>query len=313
MKTKYLNYLLLFLLLIPLTSCTVPSIFGNKSKKIQAQATKVEKVDKQLNQLSDEKLKQISSYSYGVDYSLNKITNSIPLEVEVAKDLNQRILTISGNPLIDKIKEMEQMVNDLTSQLDTERKRGQLELNSKDNEILKIQSSYLELQAQKQKELDKYINLSKETALAADTYKSSLDQLEGNWGLNAIWYGVKKFLSRIFYVIIVLVVLYLVLRVFAASNPIVGSIFSVVEMMVAWCINLLKAIAPKAVNFSNLVIKETFDVHYETLKQIIDAIQNIKINKPEEKLSMDELCSTFKLTEEESKVVDDIKKELNYK
>ena len=117
---------------------TVNKIFGKNSAKIEAQQSKIEQVDKQIGTNTQDKLTEVSSLSYGVGIALNKETNASQ-NVIVARDLTTRELSLTGVPPIDEMNKMQQLVNDLTSKLQTEQVRGKKELEVKDKEIGGIQ------------------------------------------------------------------------------------------------------------------------------------------------------------------------------
>lgn len=275
-KKFYTFFLCLSLILLTSVGCsTVKGVFGKKSTATQKQSQKIDKVGDLISKNTEEKINQIASLSWGVQYSLDKISNSI-IEVNVAKDLNFRVLTLSGNPSLDEIKRMQKIVDDLTSDLEKEKLRGKKELEKKDKEISQLQNTATNLLSLKDKEIDKYIELAKTTALQADATKAELDKMDKWFGLGAIFYGTKRFIFSSFILIGSLCIIYLLLRAFSATNPIVASIFSVFEIGVSWFVRFLRGLAPKSVSFANLVPKEKFDGYKNTLDLVIDGIQYLK-------------------------------------
>lgn len=313
MKT---NFVVLFsLILLFITGCSnLDGVFGQKSKIIQDQSTRINQVETKLSQNEKEKLTSIASFSYGIDYSLNKITNQvIPPEVQIAKDMNNRILTLAGAPSIEEIKSMEIMIDNLNSELESSKKRGNELLIERDKIITKIQTEHNKLVLEKEVEIQKYMKLAQGSALQADTLKSQLTELEGNWGINAIWYGVKTLIKRIVWGLFGFGVLYLILRTFAASNPIIGSIFGIFEVAASWAVSFIKGLAPGATSHANLVTKDEHEIYVETFTTMVDKLQELKNKDATKTYTVDEICSSFEFDQAEKDLVNKIKQDLRWK
>ena len=91
-------------------------VIAKEEKKVDNTLAEMEKNDKS-------KKVQTSVLAQGIQHSLNQVTNP-PVQVETAKSLNERVVSIVGSPHIDEIKRIKATVDLLNSALDEERKKG---------------------------------------------------------------------------------------------------------------------------------------------------------------------------------------------
>ena len=100
---------------------------AKEEKKVDATVVEIEKNDKG-------KKIQTSALAQGIQYSLNQVTNP-PIQVDTAKSLNERVVSIVGSPHIDEINRIKATVDLLNSAVEEERKKG-LELLAKRDELI---------------------------------------------------------------------------------------------------------------------------------------------------------------------------------
>ena len=309
MNKKLLTTFVLVMSIVMITGCsTVRGIFGKNASTEQKQAAKIGQVEDKININTTDKLYKISEFSYGVSYSLNKITNA-PVEVISAKELNDRILTLSGIPNISSINEMKILVDNMFT-------NNYKLLIKKDSEINLLQAENKKLTDQREIELSKYQLLAKNTALKADTTQAELDKWTSWWGLGGIFNGIKMFSSRILLVVVILAVIFIILRFASLSSPFAASIFSIFERIGSWFINIITMLAPKALAKAGAISQIAYDKMALVLRKIVDNVQAIKeIEKKTGKditfkELLDELSKSMDV--EEKQVVNDIKKDLGY-
>lgn len=279
---------------------------GNSEKREIAAASKIEKTEKEISQNDKAKIEQISVFAAGTDYSLNKVTNP-PTEVVVAKDMNNRVISLSGTPAVDELKRIYKIVDDLTSQLEIERKRGEFELDKKDKEVLRIQKESEALVKEKDSLIKKYMDLASDTAKRADSYKENLDQMDKWFGLGAVWYGIKKFIKTMTWILLGFGIVYLLLRAFAQTNPAVAAIFSIFEMILSGFIKLIEGLAPRASEFAGNVSGKLFNGYKNTLTKIVDTLELLK--EREKTLNGTKQYTISELQSELSKAMDDSDKD----
>jgi hypothetical protein len=302
--------------IILLTSCAMFTNKGKAAKAEEKSRAKIVNVENAQAANNVEKIDTIAGLAYGTDYALSKV-NEPPREVTVARDINQRVISLSGSPTIEKMKEMQETIDKLTSQLATERDEGKVKMTAKDAEISTLQAKEKELSLAKESEIHKYMNAAQEAAANADAYKAEIDKMNSWFGLGAIWYGAKKFLFSSMWVLLGGSIIFLVLRMASFSNPIAASIFSIFTTMASWLINVIKVIVPKAVEAAGHVTTAMFDTYKSTLCKIVDGIQVVKDRaiasgqKPDLNLVLDEVAKT--MNADEKQIVDEIKKALNWK
>jgi hypothetical protein len=298
------------------TSCsTLTGIFGKHSVTEDTAKNKIENVQKAQVKNDKVKMEQVAVLASGTDYALNKVTNKEP-SVSVAQDINKRVVSLAGTPNLNAEKEMWKTVDQLTSELAKEREKGVKNLEKKDKEISSLQTESKTLEASKDAEISKYIKLANDTALKADGYKSSLDEMDSWFGLGAVFYGVKKLVVSGLWFIGIGGLIFLVLRFASMSNPIAASIFSVFEHMVSWVIHTISALFPKALSMAGNVSKEIYDQSSVLLKKIVDGIQNIKEleKKTGKDITLKELLAELdkSFDQQERDMVAKIKKDLGY-
>lgn len=316
MKKTLNQFIILVSIIIMLTGCnTIRGIFGENSTTIDNQAQKIDTIDTKIANNNKDKLTQIGIFSYGVSYALNSATNFSP-EVNVAKDFNLRVMSLSTTPAVEQMKKMQETIDNLLSNLESERAKGKKQLGQFDATISKIQVDSGILLANKDIEIKKYMNLAAEMALKTDQLQSKVNEMDRWFGLGAIWYGIKKFVVDSMWVLGIGGILFLILRLLAASNPIAGSIFSIFEKIASWGINIISIIVPKALDYAGHISKEVYNKTSIILRKIVDNIQAIKEleKKTGKDITLREVLTELdkSLDNSEKDAIDQIKKELGY-
>lgn len=289
-------------------------VFGKSSKSIDKISNQIDDVTVQLSHTDQQRLTSIGAWSKGVEHSLDKATNKEPAIV-TAQKINERVEELANHPDIDELKQVYKIVDTLL----TNEVEGQKLLDKKDKEIAKLQQNIVDLNQQKQDTIKDYMNAAEANAAKADQYQATLKGLQGGWGINAIWFGIKTLVSRIAIGLGIFAVLFFVLRLLAASNPIAGSIFSIFEIGASWVINSIKSIFPKSVDFSKLVPTHIADGYKSTLKNIMDEVLLLehqqKSTNPPTSITLDQLVVNIQknLNDQDKINVAEIKGELNWK
>lgn len=299
-----------------ITGCSIFTNKGASSRTEERNRAKIVNVDGQIKANTAQKLDYIAELAYGTDYALSKV-NEPPREVTVARDMNQRIVSLTGSPTIEKMKEMQAMIDKLTAQLAIERDRGTKALNAKDEQIALLQAQAKNLDSVKDSEIRKYMQAAQEMAANADAYKAELNKMDQFMGLGAVWYGVKKFVVSSMWILGIGGVLFIILRIASFSNPLAASIFSIFSTIGSWFIKAIEFAIPKAVQAAGHVAGEVFNVYQSTLRKIVDGIQIVKDRaaakgeKPNLEDVLDEVAKS--MNTEEKEIIDEIKKALHWK
>lgn len=302
--------------LIILTSCAVLTNKGKIAKAEEAGRAKIANVDGAISANNLEKLNAIAELAYGTDYALNKV-NEPPREVVVARDINQRIVSIAGSPTVEKMKGMQQTIDELTSILNSEREKGKQRLSLKDQEIQSLQNQTKLLAEAKETEIRKYMAIAAEAAANADAYKVELDKMNRWLGLGAVWYGLKKFVVSSMWILGIGSILFIILRIVSYSNPIAASIFSIFSTIASWFIRAIEALVPRAVAVAGHTANTVFNAYKSTLWKIVDGVQTIRdrANAAGKEPSINEMLNEVakSMNTEEKQIVEEIKKALNWK
>lgn len=302
------------------TSCPVQKK-GAASTAEERGRDRIELINKSKATNSVAKMEAIAVFAYGVDYTL-RLDAEPSKEVVTALDLNSRIMSLSGTPALDKMKEMKETIDQLHSDVAKVRVEGQKKLEAKDLEITALQNKAKQLEDIKDAEVAKYMKSARDAAAVADTNKAALDEMKDEmnaWGgLGAIFYGFKKLIIRLAWILGISTVLFIVLRVAAASNPIAASAFSIFSIVGSWMINGLKLLfGGKSVELAGHVPTTMFNEYKGVVVKIIDCIQLVKDRskkvggEPTLKEVMDEVSKSMDLREKT--LVEEIKRDLNWK
>jgi hypothetical protein len=252
------------------TSCSsVKGIFGKAATAEQQSAQKITLAQDEIYQNKGDQMSQVSQFSYGTGYALNKVTNKEPAVV-AANELNTRTLNIAGLPNLANQETMSTLVDELLDP--TLVAKAKFTLSQKDQEINNLQSQAIELQANKQKAINDYITLANATALKVDTLSSTLASYTSYWGLGGVALGLWSFAKHILWVLIGCTILYIALRLLADTNPVAAAVFSIFTRIGSLAIQLVEYIAPKSIQELELVSSEAYtslENEYNTLKNSI--------------------------------------------
>ena len=281
MTARQMTVMMFIFLLTGCSSIIKPSkqiddnqkVIAKEEKKVEATVVEIEKNNKG-------KRIQTSTLAQGIQYSLNQVTNP-PIQVDTAKSLNERVVSIVGSPHIDEINRIKATVDLLNSAVEEERKKG-LELLAKRDEIInKLQKEKVELNEQYDDQLLQLTSKAKEVAKEADQNKAVLDSMSGMFGLNAVFWGLKKFIFSALTTIAIFIVVFIILRLLATVNPIAAAAFSIFDMIGSLFVSLFKGLTPKAFEMNDFVHKDKVDEFKSPLVKIIDVIQELKEKQKE--------------------------------
>lgn len=273
-------YSLLLCILVFVSGCALFSPNTKQNTKNQDKIAKVvqksETTKEELAKNDQEKLTQTATFAYGVNYSLNQVTNVTP-PVATALKLNGRIMSIVGSPQLDEMNKIVQIIDLLNSEVANEKTRGQILLSNKDNEVKELQAANNELKTKYEQQISDLVTKSKDIARTGDNAQATVNEMSGNFGLNAVWWGLKRFLFTSLTAILIFVVVFLFLRIASATNPIAAAVFSVFNVIGSGILQLVKGLAPKAVEISNLVHLDEHNKYKETLDKVVDTIETFKL------------------------------------
>lgn len=262
--------ILAVLSIVLLTSCKTSNFDKVQKTKETLAETRVEKAKN-----DDEKLQVVSTLAAGTDYSLKAVTNP-PVQVKTALDYNSRILSIAGNPNVDDLNKMKEITDLLNSELEKEKEKGVKLLKQKDVEILDLQNKQKQIQDKYESQIKGLEAQATQVAKKADSLQVTVDEVNSWMGLGGVMYGMKRFVTIGVTGILIFLVCFMILRFLASTNPIAAAIFSVVEYIVGFVINILKGVAPKALEFSNHIELPTFNRYKNTLDTMVDTLESLK-------------------------------------
>ena len=260
---------------------------------------------------------QTSVLAQGIQHSLLQVSNP-PVQVETAKVLNERVVSIVGTPHIDEIKRIKATVDLLNSQLIEERKKGETLLTQRDEVINSLQKQKEELKTNYDDQLWKMTEEAKKVAKESDAKQATLDSMSGMFGLNAVFWGLKKFFFSALTFIVIFGVIFLILRVLATINPAAGAAFAIFNMIGSTLLSMIKVVTPKAFEMANFTPSTEHGMYKQTLMKIVDVIQDYKIEQkknPRKLISIDTILTTLKgdMDQSEKDLIDKLLVDLNWK
>ncbi len=300
-----------------LAGCTTKIVPGQQVTTAQ---DAVAKQEKKIDQTYDDLVKndkhkrvQTSVLAQGIQYSLQQVTNA-PIQVETAKNLNERVISIVGSPHLDEIKRIKATIDLLNSSLAEERKKGEELLGQRDTVIDKLQKEKSELKDKYDDQLWQMTDKAKEVAKESDAKQATIDSMSGMFGLNAVFWGLKKFFFSCLTAIIIFVVVFALLRILASVHPAAGAAFSIFNMIGSGLLSLVKTLTPKAFELANFASKDKVDEYKSPLTKIVDVIQELKEKQkesPERVYPLTEVLKRFdkEMDSTEKDLIDDILKE----
>jgi uncharacterized coiled-coil DUF342 family protein len=300
-----------------LAGCTTKIVPGQQVSTAQ---DAVAKQEKKIDQTYDDLVKndkhkriQTSALAQGIQYSLQQVTNA-PIQVETAKNLNERVISIVGSPHLDEIKRIKATIDLLNSSLAEERKKGEELLGQRDTVIDKLQKEKNELKDKYDDQLWQMTDKAKEVAKESDAKQATIDSMSGMFGLNAVFWGLKKFFFSCLTAIIIFVVVFALLRILASVHPAAGAAFSIFNMIGSGLLSLVKTLTPKAFELANFASKDKVDEYKSPLTKIVDVIQELKEKQkesPERVYPLTEVLKRFdkEMDSTEKDLIDDILKE----
>ena len=300
-----------------LAGCTTKIVPGQQVSTAQ---NAVAKQEKKIDQTYDDLVKndngkkiQTSVLAQGIQYSLQQVTNA-PIQVETAKNLNERVISIVGSPHLDEIKRIKATIDLLNSSLAEERKKGEELLGQRDSVINNLQKEKETLKTQYDDQLWQMTDKAKEIAKESDAKQATIDSMSGMFGLNAVFWGLKKFFFSCLTFIIVFVVVFALLRILASVHPAAGAAFSIFNMIGSALLSLVKALTPKAFELANFASNDKVDEYKLPLTKIVDVIQELKEKQkesPDRVYPLTEVLKRFdkEMDSTEKDLIDDILKE----
>ena len=312
--SKFLSLIVFSLFLIGCTTTIKPG------QQVSTAQDAVAKQEKKIDQTYDDLVKndkqkrvQTSVLAQGIQYSLQQVTNA-PIQVETAKNLNERVISIVGSPHLDEIKRIKATIDLLNSSLAEERKKGEELLGQRDTVIDKLQKEKNELKDKYDDQLWQMTDKAKEVAKESDAKQATIDSMSGMFGLNAVFWGLKKFFFSCLTAIIIFVVVFALLRILATVHPAAGAAFSIFNMLGSGLLSLVKTLTPKAFEMSNFASKDKVDEFKSPLVKIVDVIQELKEKQkesPERVYPLTEVLKRFdkEMDKPEKDLIDDILKE----
>jgi len=310
---KFLSPILFSFLLIG-CSTVIPC------KQVSTAQDAIAKQEKKIDTTSDELVKndkgkriQTAVLAQGIQYSLQQVTNT-SIQVETAKNLNERVISIVGSPHLDEIKRIKATIDLLNSSIEEERKKGGELLGQRDTVIDKLQKEKEELKNQYDDQLWQMTDKAKEVAKDSDEKQATIDSMGGMFGLNAVFWGLKKFFFSALTAIVIFVVIFALLRILASVHPAAGAAFSIFNMIGSGILSLIKGLTPKAFELANFTSKDKVDEYKSPLTKIVDVIQELKEKQkesPKKSYVLTEILKRFdnEMDSHEKDLIDDILKE----
>ena len=234
-----------------------------------------------------QRLETIGALSVGIDAT-------IPKQPDIALDLNKKVQTLAEQPTPAQVK---QVMDSITNQDARTALESRLEALIIEKRKISDQSTQI---------INNLSNANAELEEAKQQAEEDLADLKHP--TTAIWYGVSTIIKRFFYSIVGFSIVFLLLRIFASSSPLVGSIFSIFEHSLAFVLKGLSQLFPRLLEFAGTTSTKLFVQHDSTLQKIVSSIETLK-DSGDKNITLDDLLDELsrRLDTDEKKIVADIK------
>jgi hypothetical protein len=263
---------------------------------INKQEKKIISTAEEINKNEETQKSQVSMLAAGTQYSLNQVTNP-SVQVKTAQKLNERIVSIVGAPNLDDLQKIHQIVDYLNSEVDKEKSKGASLLASKDKEISNIQKESKELEEKYNLQVEDLKNKIKIIAKNSDDKEATLNQMSGFFGLNAVFWGLKRFVFSSLTGILIFGAIFLALRILSTVNPIAGAAFAIFNLFGSLILSIIKILTPQAFSMSHFVPADKANAFKEALTKMVDSIQDLKVQKKgveKQPIDLEDVLNKFK-------------------
>jgi hypothetical protein len=215
-----MKYLICLILFVPtLVGCR--NVFTNSDgilSKSNKSGNALVEIQKSLDKTNLFRLSEISSLSYGETLLLNNITNKTP-ELIGVNELNNRVSILSG-PI--NTNELPWVYNIVSYYESNNIVKANKLLNEKDKSINNLLTNISNLNIQRGIEYSNALVISSNMNNIIEELNSFKSSMKSKWGIVAIGYGFKILFIRLGIILGILGSLYLIIRIFANSNPYIG-------------------------------------------------------------------------------------------
>lgn len=219
---------------------------------------------------------------------------------------------------MDELQKIKQTVDFLNSTLKEERAKGLQLLNERDALIIQLQKEKAELKDKYDLQMWDMNEKSKEVAKKADENLATINSMNSMFGLGAVVYGLKRFFVSCVTILITISVIFIILRLLAATNPIAAGAFSIFNLVGSAIVGVMKGLTPKAFEMTGFVEKGSRDIFKEPLTKIVDVVQEFKEkikDRPDAMFSLKDILQRFDkdMDESDKDVIEDILVEQKWK
>jgi hypothetical protein len=271
--------LILFICLITLFigGCAgFTAISGNNSqKKLENAQSEIDAVHNQLDKNNAEKAYAASTFATGTARALEKVTNA-PVEIKIAKDMNDRVLSILGNPYLDDQNKIKQIVDELSSQVEKVRKQGEKQLAEKDEEVADLQVQRDDLKVKIKQKVDEFNALANNIAEKNDANQAIVDKCNSFFGLGAVFYGLKRFITSCLLFLLIGAIVFLAIKMLSNIYPPVAAAMGVFNMGMSLVLHTIKTITPEAFHISGFTSTNDSNQYKDVLYKTVDTIETMK-------------------------------------
>lgn len=258
--------LLSALLAATLTGC------GTTTKFLQfRELEKVDKAKVELKKNEDARLEKGRDFVYGTGKALDQSTSPDP-EIRLAKLLNERALLTLGTPSSKDAIKLKQMVDDLLSVHEDIRKKGQAELERRDNDIASLEAKTRALERKLQVQEEKRDERFEEAALKAAKWDDE------NSFLNSInpFRDLAKFLKKLFFLVLFLLLICVGIKVGALFFPPLAPFSAILDKLLGGIFKMGFRAVPAAKQAAGVVAAEAHEVSEKTLSAMVQAVQDLR-------------------------------------
>lgn len=250
---KILLFSVLLAVLGVSTGCV---LFRNPMKNLANANAKIEKTENKIDVNTDKIIEQGRKYVYATKISLELDPSTNKLH-ELASDFNEKALITLGNPSMEAIVVLREMVDNLISTNKSLVAQGEVKLKELDKTIIKLQTEKTGLETLLTEAQNKYEKVAKE-----------------NSGLAQNWARIMKIFWGVIYLIVGTFILRLISAILPPPYSSISFLFSIPISLIT---KVLHGFAPEAKEMAGVVSKE----YKDATQQLVATLQNLKDLHPE--------------------------------
>jgi len=235
-------------------------------------------IERKLADNGELKSKRIGEMVYATGAALRKEAEP-SLPVQTAISFNDRAQSLAGFPDPTAVRKLNDAVNFLTSKLSVERSKGEKMRREMDAQNIRVVLQTERLRAEHQAAIGNERAAASAAEAKVKELQKTVDRVNSWFGLGAIFYGFKRFITVGIWLVVAFILLFLALKVAAQFSPITAGLFKVFEAPFSILVSAIGGLMPGAITMAGHVPEKTFRTVKSVRNKIVDVIEEMKVKQ----------------------------------